>query len=108
MKLSVPSSFMVKFFEVVIIEASPPPMGAETHPRRISDIITIMARHVFMMCFCNGGFNKVSRKSHTLQRWDESILTRATPGQGGSNTCNSVKERDEAIASSVKQEAHTF
>jgi len=37
------------------------------------------------------------------------ILIRATPGQGGSNACNSLqKERDEAIASSMKQEAHTL
>jgi len=34
------------------------------------------------------------------------ILIRATPGQGGSNACNSVMERDVAIATSVKQEAH--
>jgi transposase len=34
------------------------------------------------------------------------ILIRATPGQGGSNACNSVKERDVAEATSVKQEAH--
>jgi len=34
------------------------------------------------------------------------ILVRATPGQGGSNACNSLqKERDETIVSSVKQEA---
>jgi len=34
------------------------------------------------------------------------ILTRATPGQGGSNACNSLhKERDVALATSVKQEA---
>jgi len=37
------------------------------------------------------------------------ILTKATPGQGGSNACNSLqKERDVAIATSVKQEAHTY
>ena len=36
------------------------------------------------------------------------ILIRATPGQGGSNACNSVKERDVAEALSVKQEAHTL
>ena len=37
------------------------------------------------------------------------ILTKATPGQGGSNACNSLqKERDVALATSVKQEAHTF
>jgi len=36
------------------------------------------------------------------------ILTRATPGQGGSNACNSVKERDVAVAMSVKQEAHAY
>jgi len=37
------------------------------------------------------------------------ILIRATPGQGGSNACNSLqKERDVALATSVKQEAHTF
>jgi putative transposase len=35
------------------------------------------------------------------------ILIRATPGQGGSNACNSLqKERDVAVATSVKQEAH--
>ncbi len=33
------------------------------------------------------------------------ILIRATPGQGGSNACNSVKERDVALATSMKQEA---
>jgi putative transposase len=33
------------------------------------------------------------------------ILTRATPGQGGSNACNSVRERDVALATSMKQEA---
>ncbi len=36
------------------------------------------------------------------------ILIRATPGQGGSNACNSVMERDVAVAMSVKQEAHTY
>ncbi len=37
------------------------------------------------------------------------ILMRATPGQGGSNACNSLqKERDVAVATSVKQEAHTL
>ncbi|MCX6775525.1 MAG: transposase [Candidatus Micrarchaeota archaeon] len=37
------------------------------------------------------------------------ILTKATPGQGGSNACNSFhKERDVALATSVKQEAHTY
>jgi putative transposase len=36
------------------------------------------------------------------------ILTKATPGQGGSNACNSVKERDVALATSVKQEALTL
>ena len=37
------------------------------------------------------------------------ILMRATPGQGGSNACNSFyKERDVAIATSVKQEARTY
>jgi len=36
------------------------------------------------------------------------ILMRATPGQGGSNACNSLhKERDVAVATSMKQEAHT-
>jgi putative transposase len=35
------------------------------------------------------------------------ILIRATPGQGGSNACNSVKERDVALATSMKQEART-
>jgi putative transposase len=35
------------------------------------------------------------------------ILTRATVGQTGSNSCNSLqKERDVAVATSVKQEAH--
>ncbi|NYZ78625.1 IS200/IS605 family element transposase accessory protein TnpB [Candidatus Micrarchaeota archaeon] len=36
------------------------------------------------------------------------ILIRATPGQGGSNACNSLlhEERDAAIAASMKQEAH--
>ncbi|QLJ53473.1 MAG: Mobile element protein [Candidatus Fermentimicrarchaeum limneticum] len=34
------------------------------------------------------------------------ILTRATPGQGGSNACNSLLERDAAEAASMKQEAH--
>jgi putative transposase len=35
------------------------------------------------------------------------ILTKATPGQGGSNACNSLqKERDVALATSMKQEAH--
>ncbi|MCX6775563.1 MAG: RNA-guided endonuclease TnpB family protein [Candidatus Micrarchaeota archaeon] len=33
------------------------------------------------------------------------ILTRATPGQGGSNACNSAMERDVALATSMKQEA---
>jgi putative transposase len=36
------------------------------------------------------------------------ILIRATAGQAGSNACNSIMERDEAEASSVKQEAHTL
>ncbi|NYZ79079.1 IS200/IS605 family element transposase accessory protein TnpB [Candidatus Micrarchaeota archaeon] len=37
------------------------------------------------------------------------ILTRATPGHGGSNACNSLqKERDVAVATSVKQEACTL
>jgi len=37
------------------------------------------------------------------------ILIRATPGQGGSNACNSLhKERDVAVATSVKQEARTY
>ncbi|MCX6776467.1 MAG: zinc ribbon domain-containing protein, partial [Candidatus Micrarchaeota archaeon] len=37
------------------------------------------------------------------------ILIRATPGQGGSNACNSLqKERDVALATSVKQEARTY
>jgi putative transposase len=37
------------------------------------------------------------------------ILIRATPGQGGSNACNSLqKERDVALATSMKQEARTF
>ncbi|QLJ53236.1 MAG: hypothetical protein Sv326_1061 [Candidatus Fermentimicrarchaeum limneticum] len=37
------------------------------------------------------------------------ILMRATPGQGGSNACNSLqKERDVAEATSMKQEAHTY
>jgi len=35
------------------------------------------------------------------------ILMKATPGQGGSNACNSVMERDVALATSMKQEAHT-
>jgi putative transposase len=35
------------------------------------------------------------------------ILIRANPGQGGSNACNSVKERDVALATSMKQEART-
>jgi transposase len=34
------------------------------------------------------------------------ILIRATPGQGGSNACNSLEERDVAEATSMKQEAH--
>ena len=34
------------------------------------------------------------------------ILMRATPGQGGSNACNSIMERDAAEAASVKQEAY--
>ncbi|MCX6775918.1 MAG: transposase [Candidatus Micrarchaeota archaeon] len=33
------------------------------------------------------------------------ILTRATPGQGGSNACDSLLERDVAEATSMKQEA---
>jgi len=36
------------------------------------------------------------------------ILIRATPGQGGSNACNSVMERDVALATSMKQEAHAY
>ncbi len=37
------------------------------------------------------------------------ILIRATPGQGGSNACNSLqKERDVALATSVKQEVLTL
>jgi putative transposase len=36
------------------------------------------------------------------------ILIRATAGQAGSNACNSFKERDVALATSVKQEAHTY
>ncbi|MCX6776969.1 MAG: RNA-guided endonuclease TnpB family protein [Candidatus Micrarchaeota archaeon] len=37
------------------------------------------------------------------------ILIRATSGQGGSNACNSLhKERDVALATSVKQEAHAY
>ncbi|NYZ78702.1 IS200/IS605 family element transposase accessory protein TnpB [Candidatus Micrarchaeota archaeon] len=37
------------------------------------------------------------------------ILTRATVGQTGSNTCNSLqKERDVALATSMKQEARTY
>jgi len=36
------------------------------------------------------------------------ILMRATPGQGGSNACNSVMERDVALATSMKQEAHAY
>ncbi|NYZ76528.1 IS200/IS605 family element transposase accessory protein TnpB [Candidatus Micrarchaeota archaeon] len=36
------------------------------------------------------------------------ILIRATPGQGGSNACKSVKERDVVLATSVKQEARTL
>jgi putative transposase len=37
------------------------------------------------------------------------ILTKATPGQGGSNACNSLqKERDVAEATSVKQEVRTL
>jgi putative transposase len=36
------------------------------------------------------------------------ILMRATPGQGGSNACNSLLERDVALATSMKQEARTL
>jgi hypothetical protein len=36
------------------------------------------------------------------------VLPVPTPRQGGSNACNSLVERDAAIATSVKQEAHTF
>ncbi|NYZ75944.1 hypothetical protein H0N98_01705, partial [Candidatus Micrarchaeota archaeon] len=35
------------------------------------------------------------------------ILIRATAGQAGSNACNSVMERDVALATSMKQEART-
>jgi len=36
------------------------------------------------------------------------ILIKATPGQGGSNACNSVMERDVVLATSMKQEAHAY
>ncbi|NYZ76631.1 hypothetical protein H0N98_05290 [Candidatus Micrarchaeota archaeon] len=36
------------------------------------------------------------------------ILIRATEGHSGSNACNSVMERDVALATSMKQEAHTL
>jgi putative transposase len=36
------------------------------------------------------------------------ILIRATEGHSGSNACNSVMERDVELATSVKQEAHTY
>jgi len=77
--------------------------------------------------------SKHERETHSLQRWNESELYKedvcipislksypsvlfkyptseddiTTLGHSGSNACNSLqKERDVAIATSVKQEAH--
>ena len=36
------------------------------------------------------------------------IFARTTEGHPGSNACNSLLERDVAVATSVKQEAHTL